>query len=53
MKVNRDDAVVSIVFIDGVPNESFGRRCSRGNDTFKGNRVPVKKKWFDHSLHLY
>ena len=35
-------AVLSIVFINGVPDECFGRRCSRCNYTFKGDRVSVK-----------
>ena len=40
------DTVVSIKYIDGVPDECFGSRCTRSDDTFKGNRVPVKVKWF-------
>ena len=40
--LGRVGAVVSIVFINRVTNECFGRRCSRSDDTFKGNRAPVK-----------
>ena len=41
---NQVGAVISIVFINGVPDECFGRRRSRRDDTLKGNRVPVKAK---------
>ena len=46
VKVNRVGAIVSIDFINGVPDECFGRRCSRLDDTLKGNRVPVEVKRF-------
>ena len=44
VNVNLDECAVSVVFINGVPDECFGRRCSRRDDTLKGNRVPVKAK---------
>ena len=44
VKVNQDGTVVSVVFINGVPDECFGRRCSRRDGTLKGNRVSVKAK---------
>ena len=34
-------AVVSIILINGFPDEYFGSRWSRHDDTLKGNRVPV------------
>ena len=44
VKVNQVGAVLSIIVINRIPNEYFGYRCSRGNDTLKRNRVPVKAK---------
>ena len=42
--VNKFGTFVSIIFINGVTDECFGRRRSRRDDTFKGDRVPVKAK---------
>ena len=42
--VTRDGAVVSVFILNRVPDECFGRRCSRRDDTLKGNRVPVNAK---------
>jgi hypothetical protein len=44
VNINQVGEVVSIDFINGVPDECFGRRCSRRDDTLKRNRVPVKVK---------
>ena len=44
VNVNLDDCDVSVVFINGVPDECFGSRCPRGDDTLEGNRVPDKVK---------
>ena len=33
--------IFSVAFISRVPYQCFGHRCSRLNDTFKRNRVPV------------
>jgi hypothetical protein len=46
LNVNRVGAFVSIVLINGVPNECFSCKCSRSDNTFKGNRVSVKAKFF-------
>jgi len=36
--------VISTVFINRVPDQRFSCRCSRLDDTLKGNGVPVKAK---------
>ena len=36
--------VGSVVFMNGIPNQRFSRRCARLDDTFKRDGEPIKGK---------
>lgn len=38
--------IILVVLINRVPDQRLGRKCSRLDDTFEGNRVSSKAKIF-------